>query len=206
LYVVALLRHFRKLSENVELMVKKLLPVLTLLIVLLPALLPAQRYFSRSGVVTFDASSPRSPEHVTAVNRNATLVVDAGTGKVEAAVLIKGFLFERALMQEHFNETYMESGKYPKANFKGKLDNPGVVRFDQDGTYAATITGQLALHGVTRGFSGPITITVKNGQVTASTSFTVTLADYGLSVPSVVADKLAEKAQVKLTATLAPMK
>mgnify|MGYP001290644706 CR=1 FL=1 len=166
----------------------------------------AQKLFTRDGVVSFDATAPNSPETIKAVTKSGTCVWDKSSGAVEMAVLVKGFLFERALMQDHFNENYMESEKYPKAIFAGKLDNPGSVDTGKDGTYKVNASGTLTMHGVSKPVTAPVTFTVKGGKVSAVVNFSVVLADYGISVPSVVADKVNKKADIGITANLEPMK
>lgn len=172
----------------------------------LPVLLPAQRLFTRDAKVTFDATSKGSPERVDALNKSGTLVLDIASSRVESAVLVSNFLFEKALMQEHFNENYMESSKFPKATFKGKIEDPGKVDFKQDGTYTPMLSGDLTIHGVTKPVKVPATITVKGGKVTATTTFKVALADYGIDIPSVVSDKLAKEAKITIESALEPMK
>lgn len=166
----------------------------------------AQKLFTRDAAVTFDATAPNSPETIKAANKSGTCVLDKSTGAVEMAVLIKGFLFERSLMQEHFNENYLESTKYPKAIFKGKLDNPASVDTGKDGTYKVNVSGTLEMHGVSKTVASPVTFTVKSGKLSASVNFSVTLADYNISVPSLVADKVNKKADVSIAANLEAMK
>lgn len=166
----------------------------------------AQKLFTRDGVVSFDATAANSPETIKAVNKSGTCVWDKSTGAVEMAVNIKGFLFEKALMQEHFNENYLESTKYPKATFAGKLDNASSVDTGKDGTYKVNASGTLTMHGVSKTVTAPVTFTVKSGKVSAAVSFSVALADYNISIPSVVADKVNKKAEVSIAANLEPMK
>ena len=132
-------------------------------------------------------------------------MLDEATGNLEMAVLIKGFSFERALMQEHFNENYLESSKFPKASFKGKLDKVSDVNFTKDGTYIASASGDLTIHGVTQKVSTPVTITVKGGAVSAAAKFALTLKDYGIEIPSLVADKVGKQANLSVTVDLKPM-
>jgi len=171
-----------------------------------PTVLPAQKFFTRSAKVYFDATNKSSPERVDATSNSGTLVIDAATGRLESAVLVKGFRFEKALMEEHFNENYMESTKYPKATFKGQFVDPSKVNFTKDGTYTAEVTGDMTIHGVTKKVTAPVKITVKGGKISASATFTAALADYGIDIPSIVADKLAKEAKVKVDAELEPMK
>ena len=171
-----------------------------------PILLSAQRIFTRTANVSFDATSNASLEEVDAKTNTGTLVIDAATGAVEAAVLMKSFQFEKALMQEHFNENYVESSKYPKAVFKGKFSDASAVNFAKDGTYKTTVAGNLTIHGQTKAVNAPATITVKGSKVSAQADFTVALADYDIAIPSLVADKVAKVAKVSFGGSLDTMK
>lgn len=181
------------------------LAVLTILIGA-PILMSAQRIFSRSANVSFDATSNASLEEVKAKTNTGTIVIDAGTGAVEAAVLMKSFQFEKALMQEHFNENYVESSKYPKATFKGKITDASTVNFGKDGTYKTSVSGNLTMHGITKPVTAPATITVKSGKVMGQTDFSVALTDYGIAIPSLVADKVAKNIKVSFGGALETMK
>jgi hypothetical protein len=113
------------------------IPVLFLLFLSLTSLLYSQqRFFTKSGNISFAAGSG---EDIDGVNKATTSVFDASTGRIEFAVLVKGFEFKRALMQEHFNENYMESEKYPKSIFKGTISNINNVNFKKDGLYPVTV-------------------------------------------------------------------
>lgn len=171
-----------------------------------PILLSAQRIFSRNANVSFDATSNASLEEVEAKTNTGNIVIDAASGAVEAAVLMKSFQFKKALMGEHFNENYVESSKYPKAAFKGKLTDANSVNFTKDGTYKTTVSGNLTMHGVTKPVSAPATITVKGGKITAQTDFTLALTDYNISIPSLVADKVAKVVKVSFGGALEAIK
>jgi YceI-like domain len=166
----------------------------------------AQKLFTRDGVVRFDATASNSPESIKAVNKSATCVWDKSSGAVEMAVLVKGFLFERALMQEHFNENYLESSSYPKASFKGKLDNPAAVNMDKDGIYKVNASGTMTMHGVSKPLTVPVVFTVKSGKVSADVNFSLALADYNVDIPALVADKISKMANINIAANLSPMK
>ena len=163
----------------------------------------AQKYSTRTAKISFDATAPGSPEDITAVNNEVASILDAKSGDVVFQAPIKSFKFKRALMQEHFNENYMESDKYPKSDFKGNISNASSINFSKDGAYDAKVSGKLTIHGVTNDVSVPGTITVKGGNVTMKAAFKVTLADYKISVPGVVADKVGKQATVTLESTLA---
>lgn len=184
---------------------KKILGILTLSLLVTSAA-TAQKQFTKTGTIRFDATSPSSPEKIEAINRTATCVLDAGTGALQFAVLMKGFSFERALMEEHFNENYVESHKFPKSEFRGSIVNLSAVNFSRDGSYAVTVKGKLTLHGITRDVETAGQVTIKGGKVSATATFPVTLADYGVSIPGVVADKVAKTARISVDVSLEPLK
>ncbi|GAA3937761.1 YceI family protein [Chitinophaga oryziterrae] len=163
-----------------------------------------ERYFTKNGHLSFEAGTDL--EDINAVNNAATSVFDAGTGQIECAVLIKGFEFKRALMQEHFNENYMESDKYPKAIFKGKIINIDKVNFRKDGSYPLTIKGLLEIHGAKKEIETNGTMIIAGQAVSAHAEFTVLLADYNISVPGVVKDKISKTATVKINCIYSVLK
>ncbi|NUO03161.1 MAG: YceI family protein [Saprospiraceae bacterium] len=157
----------------------------------------AQKYFTREGKIAF--LSDAKIEKIEATNKTATSVYDSETGKMEFAVLIKGFQFEKALMQEHFNENYMESDKFPKATFKGSVSDFKTINFTKDGVYPVKVKGQLTIHGVTKDVETEGKFTVKSGAVSAASSFTVAVADYGIAIPAVVRDNIAKTVKIDVT-------
>jgi polyisoprenoid-binding protein YceI len=166
----------------------------------------AQKFFTKTGRIDFNATAPASPVNIQAVNRTVTCVLDAANGNMQFAVLIKGFTFERALMQEHFNENYLESDKFPKAEFKGAVSNNTAVNYAKDGTYAVTVKGKLTIHGQTKDVEAPGKLVVQGGKINATASFAVLLADYGVSIPGVVADKVNKTAKIEVACNLEPFK
>jgi len=162
----------------------------------------AQKYMTRTAKVHFDATTSHSPEKIEGVNNEVGNILDAKTGDLVFQVLIKSFKFEKQLMEEHFHENYMESDKYPKADFKGVISNLSEVNFSKDGTYNVTVTGMLTIHGVANKVSVPGTITVKGNTLVAKAKFNVVLKEYKIDVPSLVADKLAKTAIVTLESNL----
>jgi hypothetical protein len=176
------------------------------LLFFVPFFLNAQRLFTRNASVFFDASTKSSPAHVQARTNSGSLIIDLPSAKVEAAVLMKSFLFEKALMQEHFNENYVESSKFPKAVFKGTITELSKINFSRDGVYAARVNGTLDFHGISKPLMTEATFTIKSGKITGETAFTVALKEYGISVPAVVRDKLAEVARVTFVGELSELK
>jgi polyisoprenoid-binding protein YceI len=160
----------------------------------------AQKYMTRTGKVSFFSGTP--VENIEAFNNEVASVLDSKSGDVVFQVPVKSFKFEKALMQEHFNENYMESDKFPKAEFKGKIADIGNVNFAKDGTYNVTSNGKMTIHGVTKDVSIPGTITVKGSEATLNSKFKVKTADYGIKVPSVVVTKVAKEIDVTVNSML----
>lgn len=165
-----------------------------------------EKYFTKSGRIIFDATAKNSPEKIDAVNGAVTCVFDTKTGNIQFAVLMKGFQFERALMQEHFNENYVESDKYPRSEFKGTIHNPETFSTMKDGVYPVVVKGKLTIHGVSREIESKGIITVKNGSVGASSSFDINLQQYNISIPQLVADKLSPNVKITMDCNLQPLK
>lgn len=156
----------------------------------------AQKLVTRSGKITFFSAT--AIENIEAINNEVAAAINTATGDVVFQVPIKSFKFDKQLMQEHFNESYLESDKYPKADFKGKI-NPADVG-TKDGTYKTTVTGKLSIHGVTHEVKLPGTIIVKSGEMTVNTVFSVLTADYKINIPSVAKGKIADKIEVTVNA------
>lgn len=175
------------------------------ILLLLPAaqIFAQDKYFTKSGDITFDASG--ITEDITADNKQVTFVLDAKTGALELAVLMKAFEFERALMQEHFNENYVESDKYPKSIFKGKITNFNDVDLSKDGSYPVKIDGQLTIHGVTKEVPAHGTLTMKNGKLSGKTSFKILLSDFDIDIPSIVKDKISKTVNINVAVWLNPL-
>ena len=173
-----------------------------ILLAALPMLAAAQdRFGTRTGNISFFSSTP--VEDIEANNHKVSCVLDAGTGAIQFAVLIKAFEFEKALMQEHFNENYMESNTFPKAEFKGRVDGFTAANAKTPGRYEVTATGDLTIHGVTKPVTQKGIIEVmKDGALKAESDFVVRPEDYDITIPSVVRKNIAEVITVKVRMTL----
>lgn len=164
------------------------------------------KFFTKNGKINFDATATSSPEKIIGVNKSTTMVLDTKTGAMQFLALMKGFEFERALMQEHFNENYVESSKYPKAEFKGTIVNNTAVNYTKDGLYTVKVKGQLTMHGITKDVETDGKINVAAGKIMASASLAVLLADFKITIPSLVADKVAKSSKIIVSCSLEPLK
>lgn len=156
------------------------------------------RYMTRTGHIAFHSAT--SVENIEADNNKVTSVWDASNGAIEFAVLIKAFEFEKALMQEHFNENYMESTTYPKAAFKGKLTGITAAQVKVPGSYDVIVEGDLTIHGVAKPLKAKGTVVVDaSGAVKAISAFGVRPEDHGIKIPGVVRKNIAEEIQVRVS-------
>jgi hypothetical protein len=163
----------------------------------------AQKYMTKNGFIGFYSKTPM--EEIKADNNQVAGVLDTGTGEMVFQVLIKSFHFERALMEEHFNENYMESEKYPKSTFKGKITNLSSVNFSKNGTYDATVDGDLTLHNVTNKVNIKGTIEVITGGINASSKFNIVPEDYKIEIPGVVREKINKNLEVTVSMKYTPV-
>ena len=159
-----------------------------------------EKKMSKSAVIVFEASVP-SFEEVKATNNNVTLVLNPATGEIASLALMKGFRFKIALMEEHFNENYIESDKYPKALFKGKIEG-----FDINSLTSKSkdfiINGKLELHGKTVAVKAPAKISQTNSGINLQSNFSVNASDFDISIPAVVKNKVANKINIQLNGVL----
>ncbi|MCB0697170.1 MAG: YceI family protein [Chitinophagaceae bacterium] len=160
----------------------------------------AQKYLTRTGKITFYAGT--SLENIEAKNNEVASVLNAENGEFIFQAPVKSFKFERALMEEHFNENYMESSKYPKAEYKGKVSDLSKVNFTKDGIYNVTTKGKMSMHDVTKDVELPGSITVKGGNITVYSKFNIIPQDYNISIPGLVKDKIAKEVEVTVNSIL----
>lgn len=173
---------------------KKTFCLLFTLAVCIQFTIAQKRYICKEARISFYSKAPL--EDIESHNTKALSAFEASTGQIEFSVLMKGFEFEKAKMQEHFNEDYIESDKYPKAVFVGSIKNPGEIKLDKDGVYKVQVSGTLTLHGITRPQNADAVFTIKGGEVSAVSNFNITIADYNIKIPSLVADKVSKTVKV----------
>lgn len=161
-------------------------------------------FMTRGGQVSF--FSKTSVENIDAVNNEVTSILNTETGEVVFMLLVKSFRFEKALMEEHFNENYLESDKLPKSTFQGKITNVSAIDFTKEGSYPITVQGELTLHGVKRPVTASGQLDVVKGKLIVKGSFTVALADYKIEVPSLVTEKISKTIDIRVHCEYEPKK
>lgn len=170
--------------------------ILLLSIVLLSFTIVEEKKQTKTGTITFEASVP-SFEEVKAKNEAVTCILNTSNGEIAALALMKGFRFKVALMEEHFNENYVESSKYPKATFKGKIegfDNSKITSTAKE----YTLKGKLELHGKSKDINVKVKLKKTGEIINLVSDFTVNSDDFGIKIPSVVSKKVSKNVKVSL--------
>ena len=158
---------------------KKIFLFVTWLLIVNNAVSGQDKYFTKTGRISFAGKSPLSS--VNAENKAVSVVLDIKTGILQFSLLTKGFEFKKELMQKHFNEKYIESDKFPKSEFKGEIINNALVKYNTDAVYPVTVKGKLSIHGVTKDIQATGTVTVKAGKLILNSTFFILVPDYKIS-------------------------
>ena len=156
----------------------------------------AQVYYTKNGNVSFFSKTVL--ENIDAENNQVISVLNPETGTLQFSLLNNAFHFPKAKMEADFNEDYIESDKYPRSTFKGTITNLSDVNFNKDGTYQISVNGDLSIHGVTKKITTPGIITIKNGSISATSSFKALVRDYRIKIPSIVSNKIGESVEIKV--------
>jgi polyisoprenoid-binding protein YceI len=154
----------------------------------------SQKYMTKNGYIGFFSDTPM--EDIKADNNQVASVLDISTGDLAFQVLIKSFKFDKALMEEHFNENYLESEKYPRATFSGKITNLSSVSFSSPGVYQVEVEGDLNIHGVSKKIKEKGTVEVAQGTIVASSKFKVVPEDFNIKIPNVVRNNIAKTIEI----------
>ncbi len=180
----------------------KYISTLTLLLIVCMTGWSQSTYYTKAGYVKFFSSTP--VENIEAENQKLTVVLDTEKGKLEFAALMKSFEFEKPLMEEHFNENYVESNTYPKATFKGQIkDYTSIDKSSGD----VTVVGTMKMHGVEKEITAKGTLKeTASGQYQLDSKFMINPEDYDIEIPNTVRDNIAENVEVTVKATLDPLK
>ena len=179
--------------------------IATILLFFLALIVSAQgKYSTKAGRIIFYSST--SVENIEAINKSAVAIVDSKTGDIQFAVLMKGFEFKKALMQEDFNRDYVESSKFPKAEFKGQVTNNSEINYGADGIYTAKVKGKLTIHGETKDIETAGTISIKDGKVQVKSVFNIQIADYKIIVRKLYRDNISSTIKITVDCSLDPMK
>lgn len=175
-----------------------------LLTILLSLNIHAQIYTAKSGGTSISFFSEAPLENIEATNKSASIVLKTSTNDLQMSISIQNFKFKNALMEEHFNENYLESSKYPKCVFKGKINEP--IDYEKDGEYKVTVTGKMEMHGVTKDVTIDGTLTKTGTEIKLYSKFKIRVADYNIKVPSMYVKNIAEVVDVTFNSVLEPYK
>lgn len=161
-------------------------------------------YGSTQSAITFFAGTP--VEDIDATNSKSISFLNTDTGEVTISIPNYEFRFKQSLMEEHFNENYMETGKFPKSEFKGKIDDVKDIDWQRPTVQTITVSGTLIIHGVAKERTFSVTLHRKDRAIVAETKFSIPLADHNIDRPKLLWEKLAENVNVHATITYEPYK
>ncbi len=156
--------------------------------------LSAQKLSTRKGYVKF--FSDAAVEEIEAENTQCSSIINLDNGSFAFLVPIKAFQFEKALMQEHFNENYMESGKYPNASFKGNILSFESPDLSKDQNLKWKLKGRLTIHGVEREIEEEVMVRIKDGKLSLSSEFNLKVSDYGIDIPATKKDNISNDLKI----------
>jgi polyisoprenoid-binding protein YceI len=159
----------------------------------------AQKYFTKTGETSFKASVDTF-EPIEATSLNTTVLLDVATGEVAALIFVNSFQFEIALMQEHFNENYMNTAEFPKAYFEGNIENFDIDNLREKTTY--DLVGSLTIKGEQQSFNSQVTLKKVNNSLHVNSSFALKAENFNVEIPSIVRKKIAERILVDLNYVL----
>jgi hypothetical protein len=177
---------------------------LTVFFILSSFYLQAQRYITKNGSIYFLSDAPLMK--IEGINNKVNSALDIKSEMFVFKVLMKSFVFENALLEEHFNENYAESDKYPVSTFKGKINNIKDINFNKQGNYNVKVEGDLTIHGVTHNIQTDGIFTVYNKGIKGKSEFKIKLADYNIEIPKIVTGKIAEEILIKVNIDLKLLK
>ncbi|MFM2359019.1 MAG: hypothetical protein RLY16_1012 [Bacteroidota bacterium] len=161
----------------------------------------AQTYKTKDGTIYFNPNKDQNNKEYAASSKEATAVLKAETGEVALLVPMKTFHFNNALLEEHFNENYLHTNKFPNGSYKGKLIGFTADMLTKDGDYNLVSEGSVTLHGVTKTFKAPLKMSVKGKTVTFTCNFKIKAEDFNIEIPGVVKPKLAAETPMAATIT-----
>ena len=173
--------------------------ILSLVVLLMALATVAQTYKTRDSNIYFNPNKNQSNKEYAALSKEATAVLKVESSEVALLVPMKSFHFNNALLEEHFNENYLHTNKYPNGTYKGKLIGFDKAMLTKDGTYNISSEGTVEMHGVTKPFKAPVILTVKGGVATFECKFTIKAADHNIEIPDLVKPKLADATPLDAT-------
>jgi len=159
------------------------------------------KFIAKNAYISFFSSTPM--EDILGESNEAVTILNTETGEIAFQALMTTFHFKRALMEEHFNENYMESTKFPKTKFNGKIEGYNKTMLSAP-IADIKVTGILSVHGVEKTITVPAKLGLENGKLVGTTKFKVTPEDYGINIPSLVRDKIGKQMEVTVKASYLP--
>ena len=177
-------------------MKKLVLLSLVLSLIIFPSTKAQDRFITKTGQVWFH-SKTRIKE-IEAYSKQVTSVLDTKTGDVFMSGFLMDFKFDNQLIEEHFNENYVESAKFPKVKFKGKMQDISIIDFSKNATYKRRVIGVVEMHGKSVNINKEVKAVVKDGKIKVNVFFTITTEDFAINIPEILLDKLHKNIDINI--------
>jgi len=158
------------------------------------------KFMTRSGKVSF--VSETSLETIVGTNNHVSCILNMNNGEIIFQMKIISFEFKKALLEEHFNEKYMESEEFPKSTFSGKIDNWEKINFEEGKIVDVLVSGTIEVHGVKKVITTNGTMQLNNGNINLLSNFSLTVADYNIKIQNAVKDVIAKSVDVSVNLNL----
>ena len=162
-----------------------------------------QKYYTKTGITEFKASVDTF-EPIKAINNSTSVILNVTTGDIASLLFVKAFNFRVGLMQEHFNENYMDSDKFPKATFRGAFEKFDFSKFSESTTYP--LKGTLTIRGVEKNIETTATLSKKGNHIMMQATFIVRPEDFQIKIPKIVRNKIAKTVNIYLDYVLVEKK
>jgi polyisoprenoid-binding protein YceI len=184
---------------------KRIILLIVTVLLQINLLTAQERYFTKTGYLSF--LSETLLENIFGESNEATSFLDFKTGEVAFSLSITSFQFKNKLMQEHFNENYMESGKFPKATFSGKLENFNGLDMNSKNPQSFVVKGKMNIHGTNQEVTSDVILTVSEpGKINGTAAFKLMPENFGIKIPSAIGMKIAKEMDVTVKADYEPYK
>ncbi len=176
--------------------------ITTLIMSIIVIQVNAQVFITRNGTIRFFSEAPL--ENIEAINRQVFAALDTESGEMAFRVVMRAFTFEKALMQQHFNDNFVESHQYPNATFEGTVKDISSIDFSVDGQHNVEVMGNLTIKDVTKSITEPGVLEIKDGNIMAESIFMVKPEEYNISIPGRYVRNIASEIEVSVRLELRP--
>lgn len=105
------------------------------------------------------------------------------------------------MRDEHMNENYLETDKYPYAAYEGKITS--TFNYEKKTLQRVKSAGKFSLHGVTKDMEILVNMEpLEDGTIKINSVWFLNLSEYKIKIPTPIIGKLSEKIEMKIVDTI----